>query len=451
VRGSLRRIVTGATVLVAAVAVIVTALAAFPLLNAVDEASARSALVTQVDRLVAATPEGRDAAIASASLLSDPDALIAVVGADGSVRGPAADVVSGRVAQQIAAGTEASITVRHDHASFAVEGRPLPGGGGVVAAQDLSRVKAIGAEVLARIALALGIGFLAAVVAAVLVSRWLSRPLGGLARAARRIARGDRTVELDESRIDEVRDVETALRSISAALAHSEARQREFLLSVSHELRTPLTAIRGYSSALRDGLIPPEGVRDVGETLDAEATRLATFTDDLLTLARLEADDFPIRLSSTPIAPLLSQTVAAWQGAARSAGVEVTQEGAVASGVLVTTDPQRLRQVLDGLIENALRVSPSGTRIVLRADHGAEGTAVFEVADTGPGLTPDDAARAFERGVLRDRYRDVRRVGSGLGLSIAARLTDRLGGRISARPGEEGGTVFRIEIGANPA
>ncbi|WP_058623113.1 HAMP domain-containing sensor histidine kinase [Microbacterium testaceum] len=450
-RGSLRRIVTGATVIVAAVAVIVTALAAFPLLNTVDEASARSALVTQVDRLVAATPEGRDAAIASASLLSDPDALIAVVGTDGSVRGPAADIVNGRVAQQVAAGTEASITVRRDHASFAVEARPLPGGGGVAAAQDLSRVKALGADVLGRIALALAMGFLAAVAAAVLLSRWLSRPLAGLARAARRIAGGDRTVELDDSRIDEVSDVEAALRSIGAALAHSEARQREFLLSVSHELRTPLTAIRGYSSALRDGLIPPEGVREVGETLDAEATRLATFTDDLLTLARLEADDFPIRLSSIPIAPLLSQTVAAWQGAAQSAGVEVRQDGAAASGVLVTTDPQRLRQVLDGLIENALRVSPSGTRIVLRADHGTEGTAVFEVADTGPGLTPDDAARAFERGFLRERYLDVRRVGSGLGLSIAARLTDRLGGRISARPGAEGGTVFRIEIGTDPS
>lgn len=141
----------------------------------------------------------------------------------------------------------------------------------------------------------------------------------------------------------------------------------------------------------------------------------------------------------------------AWQGAARSAGVEVVQEGAVASEIRVTTDPQRLRQVLDGLIENALRVSPAGTRIVLRADRRHDGTAVFEVADTGPGLTTDDAADAFERGILRDRYRDVRRVGSGLGLSIAARLTKRLGGRISAHPREDGGTVFRIEIGADPA
>ncbi|MFJ4161316.1 ATP-binding protein [Microbacterium testaceum] len=449
-KGSLRRTVTWATVLVAVVAVAVTALAALPLLHAADEAAARAALVTQVDRLVAATPAERDAAASTTSSLSDPDALIAIVDADGAVRGPAAGVLSSRIVQQLASSAEVSTTARRDRAVFAVEARPLPGGGGVAAVQDLSRVPALGADVFGRIALALGIGFAAALAVALLVSRRLTRPLANLARAARRIAGGDRGVELPPSRIDEVRDVETALESISSALARSEDRQRDFLLSVSHELRTPLAAIRGYSSALRDGLIPAGSVPEVGGILDTEAARLATFTDDLLTLARLEADEFPIRLAPTPVAPLIEQTISAWRAAAIAADVDLVAEVAVASGTSVLTDPLRVRQVLDGLIENALRVSAASTVMTVRVDATSDGRPLFEVADTGPGLSEDDAAHAFERGVLRERYQDVRRVGSGLGLSIAARLVERLGGQISARPRDGGGTVFRIEFDACP-
>ena len=112
---------------------------------------------------------------------------------------------------------------------------------------------------------------------------------------------------------------------------------------------------------------------------------------------------------------------------------------------MVTTDGARLRQVVDGLIENALRVSPSGSRVTLSARSDGGGT-VIDVADGGPGLTAEDAAQAFERGVLRERYRDARPVGSGLGLSIASRLVERMGGTISAHGATGGGAVFRITI-----
>jgi two-component system sensor histidine kinase BaeS len=120
----------------------------------------------------------------------------------------------------------------------------------------------------------------------------------------------------------------------------------------------------------------------------------------------------------------------------------------VASGpVVATTDAARLRQVLDGLIENALRVSPAGSRVQLSG--AREGSSVVvSVADGGPGLTAEDAAHAFERGVLRERYRDARPVGTGLGLSIAARLVERMGGSISAHGEPAGGAVFRITIPA---
>jgi len=128
----------------------------------------------------------------------------------------------------------------------------------------------------------------------------------------------------------------------------------------------------------------------------------------------------------------------------------VVVEVAASAGLVVTTDAARLRQVVDGLIENALRVGPAGSRVTLSARReggaGSGSVVVVEVADGGPGLTAEDAAQAFDRGVLRERYRDARPVGTGLGLSIAARLVERLGGTISAHSGTDGGAVFRIVI-----
>ena len=141
---------------------------------------------------------------------------------------------------------------------------------------------------------------------------------------------------------------------------HSEGRQREFLLSISHELRTPLTAIRGYAEALADGLVEADQVRQVGRTLQAESERLTVFTNDLLALARLEADDFTLSCRDVDVTAVLQGAARAWGAAATSAGVLV--EVAESAPVRIRSDAARLRQLVDGLLENALRVSVAGHR-----------------------------------------------------------------------------------------
>jgi two-component system sensor histidine kinase BaeS len=116
-----------------------------------------------------------------------------------------------------------------------------------------------------------------------------------------------------------------------------------------------------------------------------------------------------------------------------------------AGPVVVRTDPGRIRQVVDGLCENALRVVPPDAPLVLAVRAGPEG-GVVEVRDGGPGFTDDDLAVAFERGALYQRYRGVRKVGSGLGLALAARLVRRLGGRIEAGHAPEGGARFTVGL-----
>jgi len=440
---SLRTRILAATVIVALIAVLVTALAALQLVRSIDTGSARADLSAQVDRLAAAKPAARDAIISGLAQLDDPGTLVAAVSPAGVVTGSAP--VPRRVIVQLRAGRDVSTTVRTGGTSYLLEARPTAQGGGVVALQDVGTVRTLTPTVLGRILIALAIGFVVAAVAAFFVARALAKPLVNLAGAARRMAAGQRNVPLAPSGIPEVGDVEAALGSLDSALVHSEGRQREFLLSISHELRTPLTAIRGYAEALADGVVPADQLTQVGRTLEAEAERLTSFTTDLLALARLEADDFSLAPTSVDVQGVLTEVATAWHGTATSGGVVV--EVAASGPVVATTDAARLRQVLDGLIENALRVSPAGSRVWLSAAR-EDSSVVVAVADGGPGLTAEDAAHAFERGVLRERYRDARPVGTGLGLSIAARLVERMGGSISAQSAPTGGAVFRITIPA---
>jgi two-component system OmpR family sensor kinase len=113
--------------------------------------------------------------------------------------------------------------------------------------------------------------------------------------------------------------------------------------------------------------------------------------------------------------------------------------------VVARTDPVRVRQMIDGLTENALRVTPAGSPIVLalRAEPSA---AVLEVRDGGPGLTDDDLTVAFERSMLYERYRGIRRVGTGLGLALVGTLVTRLGGSAQASHAPEGGACFTIRL-----
>jgi two-component system sensor histidine kinase BaeS len=319
---------------------------------------------------------------------------------------------------------------------YLVEGRPLGAGNGVVLAQRPANagVRAIVGQLWLPLLAGLGAG----VIAGLLLARRLARPIRGAAAAAARLSAGDRGVRVPVESPAEAAELAHALNHLAAALAQSEGRQREFLLSISHELRTPLTTIKGYAEALADGVVGADGAPRAGQTLLAEAERLDRLVSDLLVLARLEADDFPLEPMPVDLASLVTAAAEAWAARCADAGVVLRTEVAPAWG---RADPGRLRQVLDGLMENALRVVPAGAPLVL----ASRGT-VVEVRDGGPGFTDADLAVAFDRGALYQRYRGVRKVGSGLGLALASRLVRRLGGSIEAGHAPEGGARFTVTL-----
>jgi two-component system sensor histidine kinase BaeS len=431
-----------ATTIVAVVAVLVTAAASLPLVSLAVDLQVRRQLTAEATTLAGASPAVRDRAVAA----SGPGGTrLAVVAPDGTLRGPAAALVSPRLRAKVAAGADVSTTVDVGGRQFVLVSRPLGGGSGsgsgegaIIAAQRVDDVQRTSQAIVLSVLLALLVGLLIAVGVGVLLARATARPLRATAAVARRIAAGERGVEIPSQPLAEIDDIASALTALDRALAASEQRQREFLLSVSHELRTPLTAVRGYAEALADGMIAPEETAEVGATLVAETSRLDRFVSDLLELARLEADDFTLSFAEVDAAVLVADTARAWSGRARGLAVELVTEPAPPA--VLHTDPMRARQLLDGLVENALRAVSSGGRVIVSRPDGRS----IEVRDDGPGLSADDLALVFERGVVHERYRDARPVGTGLGLSIAARLAARLGATLAAAPAPEGGASFRV-------
>jgi len=343
--------------------------------------------------------------------------------------------------------------VTHDGQIF-VSARQLGSGAAVVLTQSDNAVNNLAISALYRFGIALAIGAAIAAVFGLLLARRLTRPLRQASHAARRLSTGDRDVVLKVEGPPEIAELTVALNDLQQALAVSEGRQRDFLLSVSHELRTPLTAIRGYAEAIADGVVPPSQMASTGVIMSSESDRLDRLVSDLLELARLDASDFPINPVPLNFQEIGNQAVAVWSDRCSSEGLTLLAELPV-EPLYGRSDPVRIRQIIDNLCANALRVTPEGQVIVIavrpadRRAWGQPASAHFvelEVRDGGPGLTADDCQVAFEPAELYSRYRGFRKVGTGVGLALVARLARRLGGGAEAGAAPEGGARFTIRV-----
>lgn len=436
-RGGLTGRLALAMAAVAVVSAVLAGLLLAPLLAGAREDAVREPLARQAD-LLARLPR---LALASDRLdrVTDVSGLTIGLVTVTDATGAAAALSPGDL-ERLRAGRPVSTDGELAGTPVLLEGRPARAGGAVVLAADAGSADAALTSVRRRVTLAIAAGLLVALGLAALLARRLGGPLTRTAAAARRLASGERGIDLPTHGPAEVADVADALGQLDRALTASEERQRRFLLSVSHEIRTPLTAVRGYAEGLADGTVPPEDAAEVGARLVTEARRLDGYVADLLALSRLEADDFRVAVADVDVAALLSAAAVAWAAPGRTAGVSVSTDVAP---VVVRADPDRLRQVVDALVDNALRVTPRGGAIVL-ASHPGGGV---EIRDSGPGLAPEDLAVAFDPGVLHERYRGRRATGGhGLGLAIAAGLVRRMGGTIVAGTAPEGGACFKITL-----
>ncbi|MEV0713368.1 HAMP domain-containing sensor histidine kinase [Asanoa sp. NPDC050611] len=430
---------------VAAVAVLVTALVAIPLASRAVEARTRDSLAaeaTVVATALRATPRpAGDKKLLDVLRERDISLFVLRRGVADQPGLPPA------VVARAAAGESFSGRGVVSGVPSLVEARALNNNGNAVVLTH-PRATGIWRDVGQNLWLALLAGLAAGVLAGVLLGSRLARPIRVAAAAALRLRRGERDVRVPVEPPEEVESLAHALNGLAEALSTSEGRQRDFLLSVSHELRTPLTTIRGYAEALSDGVVTGDGATRAGRTVLAEAERLDRLVTDLLALARLDAVDFPLTPLPVDLTAMVAETANTWRPRCAAAGVSLVVE-TPPFPVPAFTDPGRTRQILDGLLENALRVVPAGAPIVLSTSSNPAG-ALLEVRDGGPGFTDDDLRVVFERGALRQRYEGVRQGGSGLGLALVHGLVRRLGGRIEAGHAPEGGARFTIVLPAQP-
>ncbi len=451
---SLSRQITLLAVGIAVLTAVLAGALAIGLTRSSAEESARGTLARIADAAAVRADSGEVARVAqnravrTLGALGVESASVNRAGAVVSTSRLAREALTPARREALLAGREVSGRDELDGTTVLVEGRPTDAGG-IVLVQRRSDATADSDRFVRRVLLALGIAALVAVVVSAAVARRLSRPLRRTADAAHALAAGQRDLAVPVEGPDEVADVASALNALSASLSRSEGRQRDFLLSVSHDLRTPLTGISGYAESLASGVVPPEDAARVGGVVLGESRRLERLVGDLLDLARLRAQSPSIHPQPTDLVVLGREVEAVWSARCAAVGVPFSYVPATANAPVVT-DPARLRQLVDGLLENALRVTPSGRPIVVEvrteAVAGRAPVAVVEVRDGGPGLTDDDLAVAFEPSVLHERYRGLRPVGTGLGLAIVGRLAELLGGDVEAGHAPEGGARFTLRL-----
>lgn len=253
-----------------------------------------------------------------------------------------------------------------------------------------------------------------------------TRPLGDLAVAADRMAQGDFEQGAHVKGTQEITDLARAFNHLSSELARAEALRQRMTTDIAHELRTPVSVIRGQLEAMLDGVVTADS-KNIAIVYD-QSLHLARLVDDLRILTQAEAGELPLNKALHDPAALVERAHASFE--ALAADVELVLHTEVEPGLpQVTVDSDRIQQVFANLLSNALRHTPSGGEICLKASLSGNSVS-FLVSNTGPGLTPDQVNHVFERFWRAGAAREHDKGGAGLGLAIARSLVEAHGGRI---------------------
>lgn len=306
--------------------------------------------------------------------------------------------------------------------------------------------EAFGDAVLLALAIAIGAAALTAAAVSLFVSRRIVRPIAQLAESAARVADGHYGERASMRGTDELAQLGSAFNAMAASLESAEERRRRLLNDLAHELRTPLATIGGYLEGLADGVVRPDA--ETWAVMQRESQRLARLVDDLQKVSRAEERQLDLRLVRTPASDIVEAAVAAAAPGYGDKGVALASAADQGVGD-VEVDPDRMGEVLANLLDNALRHTPAGGRVVVSAARRA-GRVELTVEDTGVGIPPEHVDRVFERFYRADSARARSAGGSGIGLTIARALVETHGGTIRAESEGPGlGSRFVVTLPAD--
>ena len=324
----------------------------------------------------------------------------------------------------------------------------LPNGDTLVVAAPRPRVPVINVfadELLVPVLEGGVIAFLLSLVLAFVIARGIADPLQEVIVAARGFPSAE-IKAVSPRGPHEVQELTRAFNGMMGRVQSSQKSQREFVANVSHELKTPLTSIQGFAQAMLDGTADtPAARQQAAEVIFAESGRMHRMVLDLLDLARLEAGTADLKMSPLDVRAVLDALVEKFTPQAQKAFVTLRVEAPPELPTLVG-DGDRLAQVFTNLVDNALKFTPPGGEVVLRAE-AARGEMKFEVQDTGRGVPPEALKCIFDRFYQVDPSRPGgEKHGAGLGLSIAHEIVQAHGGRNGVRSQVGQGTTFELTL-----
>lgn len=330
-------------------------------------------------------------------------------------------------------------------------GSPGPAYRVAVIAPEQSLAGAWG-ELVPRLSLAALGSFLLSIGIAGWLASSITRPLAHITRAAEEMARGNLAPRLAAAETDdEVGRLARAFGAMSREVARSHRAMRDLLANVSHDLRTPLTSIQGYAGALVDGTLGGEqGAREAGRVIAEEAERMRRLVEDLLYLGRIESGQLSIERQPVELGSLVRAAARRFALRAEERRVHLRVAADPSTEVMVLGDVHRLAQVLDNLLENALRHTPEGGEITVtvaqeRARRGQRPESLLSVHNTGSCIPAEELDRVFERFYQLDKARAAKD-GRGLGLAIVQEVVQALGGSVSAQSAPGAGTTLNVHL-----
>ncbi|MGE7948034.1 sensor histidine kinase [Lysinibacillus sp. NPDC093688] len=273
--------------------------------------------------------------------------------------------------------------------------------------------------------------------------RQIMRPLSNLQRAVEQMSYGNYGTRVRVHSKDEIGRLSSTFNKMAESIQQEDEAQKTFLATVSHELRTPISYVKGYSEAMKNGIIPDNQREETIQLIVREANRMERLTNELLQLARMENEQAEITLYPIPLAETLRevQKILIHQAEKKSIALHLDADDAL----IIKADEIKLKQVFINIIENAINYSYEQSKIEITAFED-NGNAQITVKDYGIGIPQEDLAHVTERFYRVNKARSRADGGSGLGLSIVEQLLKQLQGKIEIKSEVEKGTIVKITL-----
>ncbi|WP_368504711.1 sensor histidine kinase [Alkalihalophilus sp. As8PL] len=275
-------------------------------------------------------------------------------------------------------------------------------------------------------------------------TNYLTRPIYEMQLATQKISEGDFSSEVHIHTNDELGQLARSFNDMAIALQKEEERKQEFLSNVSHELRTPLSYVKGYSEVLLEEKDLSAHQKEFVSIIHNESDRLGKLVNDLLDLARLQGDSYPLTLQPTVLSSLIEETITSYLPSARQK--KITFSFSSDESVIANIDPNRLKQVIHNLIQNSLHHCKEGDQITISIIQRPLSSITLTISDNGPGIPKEALPHIGERFYRADFARTRKDGGTGLGVAISKAIIAKHGGSLKIESELGQGTTITIKL-----